>query len=93
MTSRNVRAFSQWSLVAAVLLFHTLAASAQDLSNQSIASTTAPVLFNFVTTPDIGNIGSLSADSENDIWATSVTKFRRVAFQRKHVDQIGYGES
>jgi len=73
MTLRNVRGFSQWSLVATVLLFKTLAASAQDLSNQNIASSTAPVIFNFVTTPDVGSIGSLSADSENDIWATALT--------------------
>jgi len=73
MTSRNVRVFSQWSLVATVLLFKTLAAGAQDLSNQSIASSTAPVIFNFLTTPDIGSIGSLSADSENDVWATALT--------------------
>ena len=69
---RKFHALSQWSLFAAVL-FNTLAASAQDLSNQSIASTTAPVIFNFVTTPDIGSVGSLSADTENDIWATSLT--------------------
>ena len=73
MTSRNLRAFSLWSLAAAVLLFNTLAASAQDLSNQIIASTTAPVVFQFVAAPEIGSIGSLSADSENDIWATALT--------------------
>src|SRR5215813_9462091 len=69
---RKFHALSQWSLFAAVL-FNTLAASAQDLSNQSIASTAAPVIFNFVTTPDIGSVGSLSADTENDISATSLT--------------------
>jgi hypothetical protein len=71
MASRNVCTFLQWSLSAAVFLFNTFAASAQVLSDQSIASTTAPVIFNFVTTPDIGSITSISADKETDIWATS----------------------
>ena len=73
MTSRKFRAFSHWSAFAAVMLAHTLTAHAQDLASQSIASTTAPVIFNFVSTPDVGSIGSLSADKETDIWATSVT--------------------
>ena len=73
MTSRDMRVLSQWSLVATVLLFNTLATSAQDLPNQSVTSSTGPVIFNFLTNPDIGSIGSLSADSENDIWATALT--------------------
>jgi hypothetical protein len=80
MASRNARAFPQWSLVAAVLLFNTLAVSAQHLSDQSIASTTAPVVFNFVTTPDIGSTGSISADKETDIWATSNTSSASLHF-------------
>jgi hypothetical protein len=48
MTSRKFGAFSQWSLFAAVLLVHTFPAHAQDISNGSLASTTAPVIFNFV---------------------------------------------
>lgn len=80
MTSRNVRATSHWSLVAAVFLLNTVAASAQDLFNQSIASTTSPVIFNFVTAPDIGSIGSISADKETDIWATSVTNSASLHF-------------
>jgi len=80
MTLQNVRALSHWSLIATVLLFHTVAAGAQDLSDQSIASTTAPVIFNFVTTPDIGSIGSMSADKETDIWATSNTSSASLHF-------------
>jgi hypothetical protein len=30
------------------------------------------VIFNFETTPDVGGVGSLSADTEKDIWATFV---------------------
>ena len=66
MTFRMFRDFSQWSVFAAVLLFHTLAGCAQ-------TATTAPVTFKFEATPDIGSVGSLSADSERDIWATSLT--------------------
>src|SRR5215469_13549166 len=72
MTSRKFGAFVSWSIYTAVLLLHTLA-PAQDLSNLSIASTTAPVIFNLVLTPDVGSISSLSADKETDIWATSAT--------------------
>src|SRR5215469_17449824 len=72
MTSRKFGAFVSWSIYTAVLLLHTLA-PAQDLSNLSIASTTAPVIFNLVLTPDIGSVSSLSADKETDIWATSAT--------------------
>jgi hypothetical protein len=73
MTSRKFGAFSQWSLFAAILLVHTFPAHTQDLSNVSLASTTAPVIFNFESTPDVGSIGSLSANRETNIWATSVT--------------------
>jgi hypothetical protein len=73
MTSRKFGAFFQWSLFAAVLLVHTFPAHTQDLSNASLASTTAPVIFNFESTPDVGSIGSLSANKETNIWATSVT--------------------
>lgn len=44
------------------------------MSSESIDATTPPVTFNFVTTPDILSVGSLSADSENDIRATSVIR-------------------
>jgi hypothetical protein len=71
MTSRKFRAFPQWSTLVAVVLVHTLTAQGQGLANLSIASTTAPVIFNFVSTPDIGAVSSLSADKETDIWATS----------------------
>ena len=73
MTSRKFGAFVSWSIYTVVLLLHTLAAPAQDLSNLSIASTTAPVIFNLVLTPGIGSVSSLSADKETDIWATSAT--------------------
>jgi hypothetical protein len=45
MASRNVCTFLQWSLSAVVFLFNTFAASAQVISDQSIASTAAPVIF------------------------------------------------
>lgn len=80
MTLRKVRALSHWSLVVAVLLCNNVAAVAQDLSNQSIASTTAPVIFNFVTIPDVGSIGSISANKETDIWATSNTSSASLHF-------------
>jgi len=73
MLLRKFANFSQWSLIAIVVLVRTLAAHGQNLTDQSIASTTAPVIFNFVSTPDIGSISSLSADKETDIWATSTT--------------------
>src|SRR5215472_9291002 len=73
MTSRKFGAFVSWSIYTAVLLLHTLAAPAQDLSNLSIASTTAPVIFHLLSTPDIGSVSSLSADKETDIWAASAT--------------------
>ena len=72
----NLQKFShrfQWALFVALSLLQTLTAGAQNISNLSSAATTAPVIFNFVPTSDIGSIGSLAADSENDIWATSVT--------------------
>jgi len=71
MTSRKFRAFPQWSTLVAVVLVHTLTAHAQNLANQSISSTSAPVIFNFVSTPDIGSVGSMSANKETNIWATS----------------------
>jgi hypothetical protein len=72
MTWRTFRAFSQLSLLTALLLLQfILVARAQDSFNVTATPTTA-VTFNFVPTPDIGSVGSLSADSEQDIWATSV---------------------
>ena len=71
MTFRKFRAFPQWCICVAVVVAHTLTAQEQNLANLSIASTTAPVIFNFVSTPDIGGVSSLSADMETDIWATS----------------------
>jgi hypothetical protein len=73
MISRKFRASSQYYLLAALLLLQfSLAAQAQDASSESTDATTPPVTFNFVTTPDILSVGSLSADSESDIWATAV---------------------
>jgi hypothetical protein len=67
-----------------LLLLLTLAVRAQDLSNESLAATTAPVIFNFVPMPDIGSIGSLSADSEHDIWATSLVNSVSLHFDGSH---------
>jgi len=73
MTLQEFSHCFQWALFVAVSLLQTLTPHAQDVPNLSITATTAPVIFNFVPTPDIGGVGSLAADSENDIWATSVT--------------------
>ena len=70
MTSRKFRV-SQALFTTAVLVLSAAAAGAQDLS--SLASTTAPVIFQFVPTPQVDDVGSISADSEHDIWATSIT--------------------
>src|SRR5678810_308475 len=78
MTLRKFRALSPHSLLTALLLIQlTLAAHAQDPLDESALASTGPVTFNFVSTPDILAVASLSADAENDIWATSV--FSRVA--------------
>ena len=71
MTFWKFRAFSQWCILAAVAVAHTLIAQEQSPANLSIASTTAPVIFHFVSAPDVGGVSSLSADKETDIWATS----------------------
>lgn len=82
MFQRKVSNFARWSICAAVMLAHTLAANGQNLTDPNIASTTAPVIFNFVSTPDVGSISSLSADKETDVWATSVTSsVRRTVIQ------------
>ena len=60
----------QWALFVIVSLLQTLTPVVQNVPNLSSAATTAPVIFNFVPTPDVGSIGSLAADTENDIWAT-----------------------
>jgi hypothetical protein len=80
MTSRTFR-FSQICLFSILLLIQfTLAASAQNASNDSSAATTTPVNFSSVTTPEVGSIGSLAADSENDIWATAVLESMSLHF-------------
>ena len=73
MSLQKLSHLSQWALFVAVSLLQTLTPRAQDASHLNIAATTAPVIFNFVSTPDIGSVGSLAADSENDIWAASLT--------------------
>jgi len=70
MTSRKLNALS---LITLLLVQLTLAAEAQEFSNENLASTTAPVVFNFVPTPDIEAIGSFAADSDSDIWGTSIS--------------------
>src|SRR5262249_40852769 len=70
MTIRSVkehpfRACMQWALLTASLLL-SFAAQAQDVANKTT--------FKFAKISDIGAIGSLSADSANDIWATAVLK-------------------
>ena len=73
MTSRKFRINSHWFIFTVAVLVYTLAANAQDLANQTLASTTAPVIFNFVSTPDIGSISSLAGNKESNIWAASAT--------------------
>ncbi|HTS35504.1 MAG TPA: hypothetical protein VMH04_07535 [Candidatus Solibacter sp.] len=75
MTPLKFRSSPCYFFAALLLLQFNLAAHAQAPStarNESVDVTTPPVTFNFVTTPDILSVNSLSADSENDIWATSV---------------------
>ena len=71
MTWCKYRAFSQCLALTTLLLLQlTLVAQGQELpSDRAVA--TASVTFEFVTTRDIGAIGSLAADSETDIWAAS----------------------
>jgi len=78
VTNLNIRStviatFGLLSMVLAV----SQTAHAQDPLDESALASTGPVTFNFVSTPDILAVASLSADAENDIWATSV--FSRVA--------------
>jgi len=73
MTSRKFRGFSLCSLCTIVLLIQlTLGVRAQESLDESAPASTAAVTFNFLQTPDVLGIGSLSADSESDIWATSI---------------------
>ena len=89
MILRKFRVSSQCSLLTAlVLLQFSFTAHAQDSSNESIDATTPPVTFNFVTTPDIRSVGSLSADSKNDIWATAVISPLLVHFNGNTWKQI-----
>jgi len=73
MTSHTFRAFSKCLFITLLALQLILAARAQDLLNGSTVATTAPVIFNIVPTPELDAVGSLSADSEHNIWATSIT--------------------
>src|SRR5215469_10623870 len=75
MTSRKISAFSRWSVLTLGLLLQlALGATAQESADESTVAPATQVTFNFVQTPDISSIGSLAADSENDIWATSILK-------------------
>ena len=72
--TRKSHIFSRYSLVAlGILLQLAPGARAQGFGSESTVASTQ-VTFNFVQTPDVSSIGSLGADSENDIWATSVLK-------------------
>jgi hypothetical protein len=80
MTWCKHRVFSQCCVLATLLLLQlTLVAHGQELPSDSAARTTS-VTFEFVTTRDIGAIGSLSADSESDIWAASLTNSTALHF-------------
>jgi len=57
----------------------------QELSNSAAGS---PVVFNVVPTPDIGAVGSLSASSENNVWATSVLNSTSLHFDGSRWDQV-----
>lgn len=82
MTTRIVTKHrSCWSLLAAAILFllaHT--AHAQDV----VGETT----FNFAKVPDVGSIGSFSADSPHDIWATAVLEPVALHFDGTRLQQI-----
>ena len=69
----------QVSMLTAVLLL-TLAAHAQDVAGETT--------FKFAQIPDISAIGSLSADSENDIWATSVLEPVALHFDGKQLKTV-----
>jgi hypothetical protein len=61
----SFNAYLRWYLFTTCLLLQlTLGARAQEV---------AQAKFKFVHTPSLLEIGSLAADSENDIWATAVT--------------------
>ena len=75
------RAHWQWLLLTAGLLLSlTLGAYAQDVANETT--------FKFVQVPAVGAIGSLSADSETDIWATAVLEPVALHFDGKRLTQI-----
>lgn len=75
------RAYSQWLLLTAGLLLPlTLAAHAQNAADETT--------FNFVQIPDISAIGSLSADSENDIWATAVLEPVALHFDGRRLKKV-----
>jgi len=75
------RAFRCWPLLAAGLLLSiALGAHAQELADQTA--------FKFLQVPDIGAIGSLSADSDHDIWATGVLESVALHFDGKRLSRI-----
>ena len=81
MTTRIAKNRSYWSLLAAAILFlFAHAAHAQDV----VGETT----FNFAKVPDVGSIGSFSADSPHDIWATAVLKPVALHFDGTRLQQI-----
>jgi hypothetical protein len=86
--SRKFSAFSRWRLVAlGLLLALTTVVGAQELADESTLTATQ-VTFNFVQTPDVSSIGSLAADSENDIWATSVIEPVALHFDGTHWKKV-----
>ena len=79
--THRFRTYWQWLLLAAgFVLSLTLGARAQTPANETT--------FNFVQTPDISAIGSLSADSENDIWATAVLEPVALHFDGRRLGKI-----
>jgi len=71
----------RWSLFAAgLLLTLTLGAHAQDVASETT--------FKFLQVPDIGTIGSISADSEHDVWATAVLEPVALHFDGKRLQQL-----
>jgi len=81
MITRIAKNRSYWSLLATAILFLLAhAVHAQDVAGETT--------FNFAKVPDVGTIGSFSADSPRDIWATAVLEPVALHFDGTRLQQI-----
>lgn len=81
MTTTIAKHYSYWSLLAAAALF----LFAHPAHAQGVVGETT---FNFAKVPDVGAIGSFSADSPHDIWATAVLEPVSLHFDGTRLQQI-----